>query len=313
MLQIRDILFPTDFSACANAAFPQALHLARRYHATIHMLHVAPITGLHAVTEALEASLAEQSVPDYVRDESNLQMDALIWGHDADDVPIKRVHLQHPAPGSVLLEYAKEHDLDLIVMGSHGRTGFRRLVLGSVAEEVIRHAACPVLIVRQQEGEAPGPITGRRLMVPLDFSPQAEHALRYALDLAAAYDTGLDVVHVIDPGTHLQEYAEEVAEHGTVLKKLIQEAHAVLERITGEPGEPAVDVSYEVLVGYPPREITEFALRNASGMIVMSSHGRTGKKSILMGSVAEHVVRHAPCPVFIARPFGKSLVRETGA
>lgn len=308
MLQIRNILYPTDFSDSAAAAFPYAVHLARAHHATIHMLHVAHVPGLLSVAEAVEVGMADLTVPEDVRNEAELQMDALVWSHEADDVTIKRVHAQHATPGAVLLKYAEVQDVDLIVMGSHGRTGVRRVVLGSVAETVIRQASCPVLVVRQQEGQAGQPVAGKRLMVPFDFSSQAEHALRYAHELAPVYDTAVDVVHVLDPGTHLEAYVEEVAEHGRMQKQLTREARTALEKINTELGGPEIDASYTVLVGYPPREITEFALQNDSGVIVMSSHGRTGKKSILMGSVAEHVVRHAPCPVFIARPFGKSLL-----
>ncbi len=310
MLRIRNVLYPTDFSPCAEAAFPYALQLTRRHNATLHVMHVAPLLGLHPNPPTFDSPAAERAARQDQQTEAEQRMNAILRAYDVEDVDARRVYSRGVSPGSTLIAYSEASEIDLIVIGSHGRTGMRRLLLGSVAEELIRHASCPVLVVRTLTEPAMSPPSDRRLLVPFDFSSSAELALRYAHELGEEYDTAIDVLHVIDPGTHVEAYVKEVSERGRMLEQLRLEAHRALEKIDAELGGPSVRAAYHVSVGFPPKEIVEFAHENDSAMIVLSSHGRTGKNSIFIGSVAEHVVRHAPCPVFLARPFGKSLIAD---
>ena len=310
MLRIHNLLYPIDLSAGTNAAFPHALLLARRHHATIHMMHVESAAIPSSVAETVAELFADHPAEGAHGDDADLRMREIVNEHKGGDVDIEYIHAKHVAVSKVLLMYAATAEIDLIVMDSHGRRGMRRLLVGSVADEMIRGAACPVLIVRHRDDPVENVASGGRLMVPFDFSVHAEHALRYARELSIVYDAPLDVVHVIDPASHTEAYVTEVAEHGAALERLRYEASSHLQNINEGVDDAAVSVAYHVRVGFPPKEITEFAVQNDSEMIIMCSHGQTGKKSIMLGSVAENVVRHAPCAVFIARPYGKSLLRH---
>jgi nucleotide-binding universal stress UspA family protein len=279
-------------------------------------MYVEPVARSQSAAHVVEEVMVGASDRDHTPDAIRLRMAEIMRKFDSDNVALKYIHAEHAAPGEVLLTYAEANGIDLIVLESHCRTGVRRLLLGSVAEEMIRRASCPVLVVRRHEEPAgPDEISAdqNRLMVPFDFSANALQALRYAYELAVLYDASLDVVHVIDPATHTESYVSEVAEHGKTMDLLVKETRTSLESSPSEFDSRSVRVSYHALVGFPPGEIVGFAHQNGTAMIVVSSHGRTGKKSILLGSVAEHVVRHVSCPVFIARPFGKSLLHHDRA
>jgi nucleotide-binding universal stress UspA family protein len=139
MLPIRTILCPTDFSEYSRDALPLAAALARDYHARLTILHVLPLSII-AYGEGLY--LPES---DDVRAEARERLDALLIP-DADLLTERRLAEGHPA--DVILHFAREIPADLVVMGTHGRTGLNRVLMGSVAEQVVRHAPCPVLTVR---------------------------------------------------------------------------------------------------------------------------------------------------------------------
>lgn len=171
------------------------------------------------------------------------------------------------APRDEILECARAEHADLLVMTSHGRTGWRRLLLGSVTEAVAREAPCPVLICH---GEVPPPAPPRKALVALDLSPLADRAL----DFARQWLSGVELVlfSAGDSLTHLEERAAELRSRGW--------------QVTCREGS-----------GAPAGAIVTAAREEQAGMIVITSHGRTGLQRMLLGSVAEEVLRHACCPV----------------
>ena len=147
MIRIERILFPTDFFRCADQALDEALYLARRYGAELHMFHAIvlhaedPHNPAHHFpdVEAIQARLEELAHTD---------MEAVLAEHEATGIVIRQVHARGISAAGAILEYAEENAADLIVMGTHGRTGIRRAVIGSVAEYVVRHAPCTVVCVK---------------------------------------------------------------------------------------------------------------------------------------------------------------------
>ena len=210
-----------------------------------------------------------------------------------------------PLDGSVeraILAYAAQEAVDLIVMGTHGRRALDRLLLGSVAAKVVRLAECPVFTVgfeaaSWEKGAA------RRILVPVDFSDHARLALAYARDLAAMYGAHLDLLHVIEETALTAAYGMEpvVAQ----IPDVEGPARKALERLVQDVGGPEVPYTVHVTVGHPAYEIAEFAERQRIDLIVIATHGLTGIKRLLLGSVAEHVVHRAPCPVFTVKGFGE--------
>ena len=146
MLRISNILFPTDFSKCADQALIHALHLAKMSGAVLHKLHAIvlhdenPHNPAHHVGNV---TLVHQNLKDL----ANAKMVSAMVPYKDAGIRIKMVQERGIAPAEVTLEYARDHDIDLIVMGTHGRRGLGHLFLGSVAEEVVRLADCPVLTV----------------------------------------------------------------------------------------------------------------------------------------------------------------------
>ncbi len=296
MLQVNNILFPTDFSVCAEHAYAQATHLAEHFEARLHVLNIVvaepddpdnPMSYLKEMDPEVsseEAGALNPSAPSVVR--------------------VQEVALNE-ARG--ILGYADRHDIDLIVMGTHGRRGLGRLLLGSVAEKVVRLATMPVLTVCPVADEG-GSRPIRRVLVPVDFSEYTAPLLTKAKVLAALYEAKVDILHVITDVALPGVYGLEPV---TVATSWVNERvrKAMAEAMTQCPG-PEVPFTVHVMVGYPARDIPEFASENDIDLIVIATHGRTGLKRFFMGSVAENVVRLASCPVFTVKSFGKSLLDQ---
>jgi nucleotide-binding universal stress UspA family protein len=151
MIALKDILVATDFGEPADAALAYGRELARTYGATLHVLHVVDDLYLRLGGDAYVAVL-----PDLQRDAEQAalaRIDALLVDNDPNPLPVKKVTLTSAATASAIVEYAKSNGIDLIVIGTHGRRAVAHLLVGSVAERVVRTAPCPVLTVRHPEHE----------------------------------------------------------------------------------------------------------------------------------------------------------------
>ncbi|MDZ7309327.1 MAG: universal stress protein, partial [candidate division KSB1 bacterium] len=307
MLTIKRILFPTDFSRCADQALDHALYLARQNRAELHMLHaLVPLEydvnnpGHHFPDPAALTARLEQIASD--------RMKAALAGRGVDDLQVIPVQRQGISIAPTILQYVEEQDIDLIVMGTHGRRGLGHLFLGSVAEEIVREAPCPVLTIRERR--EPRPVDAiRQILVPMDFSEHAREALRYAQHFAGSYGAHLHLLHVFESGALPPFYTGlELAgpEMTTDRKARVERA---LQQLREELTATGVPVITHLLEGYAAHDIVHFAGQQGIDLIVIATHGLTGFKHLLLGSVTEKVVRHAPCPVFTVKTFGKSLVQ----
>ncbi len=151
MIALKDILVATDFGEPAEAALTYGRELARTYRATLHVLHIVDDVYLRLGGDAYVAVL-----PDLQRDAeqaAQARLDALLIDNDPIPLPVKKVTLTSAAPASAIVEYAGSNGIDLIVVGTHGRRAVAHLLMGSVAERVVRTAPCPVLTVRHPEHE----------------------------------------------------------------------------------------------------------------------------------------------------------------
>jgi len=306
MIQIKKILFPTDFSRCAEQAFVHALHLARQYNAELHILH-AVVWGYSEIhhpvlyfpnTDVIEKEMVKLGIS---------RMKDTVEAHDVEGIKINQVQQRGLSVAPVILDYANEKDIDLIVMGTHGRRGLGHMVLGSVAEEIVRLAPCPVLTIREYED--PRPVEAlNRILVPVDFSGPAKEALCHAKEIASFYDAQLQLLHVVEQPLLPAYYMTDSIYMLNPDIDLKQRARQELEELIRDTGGPDIPVDIIVTEGRAAKEIVTFAETNEDGMIVISTHGLTGIKHMLIGSVSEKVVRMAPCPVFTVKAFGKSLV-----
>lgn len=275
MLTLRRILVPTDEAPCADRAFAHAAHLAETHRAELHVLRVLPVTGTSP------GRPRTRPVPEGVR-----------------LVEETRQGLSVP---DEIVRYAR--DVDLVVMGTHGRRGVARIAVGSTTEQVLRQADCPVLAVGL-DAERNAPESVERVLVPIDFSDSSGPALAVADELAAVYGAQVDVLHAVyvpdlpdiyGIGLHFAAtYPDIVTSSGEALRGLVRQ-HVAPERV----GEIVARV------GPPGPTILDEANRTRTGLLVMPTHGRTGLDRLAYGSVAEGVLRRAPCPVFAIKSYGR--------
>jgi len=284
----RVVLFATDGSACAERARPVAVALAGGYGASLRVFRVEPLLRAGGHPDASPPTTASPA----------MASPAMASAEAVPGEPAVEVARWGMEAGHEILAYAAEVGAGLIVMGTHGRSGFDRLMLGSTAEFVLRRAACPVLLVPQGADPA---LVGR-VLVADDLSDTAALALTLARRIAADTGMGLDVLHVVRPFNDFGLYGggpvpivdyEALLDGARILVRL---------RAAGDDDAPAgVEPGVHAVLGDPVEQILEHARRAPAGLIVMGSHGRKGLSRVLLGSAAEGVVRHAPCPVLVVR------------
>ncbi len=284
MLRIENVVCPTDLSDASLEAVPLATRMARLHGADLHLLHVHL---LHSI------SPTEEDVPfpgeAEAREELESSAGEIQWNQLVHEV--RRGINAAPT----ILEYAEENGADMIVMGSHGRRGFRRLLLGSVTEEVVRLAPCPVLVVRNRP-EKPAPREIDRIIVPVDFSVSTSGVVETARELASALDVPMELLHAVEPIPYAQMSYPIAVDHEDF------KTHAQ-KRLQGYADDVDLerDVTARTVIGMADQVIIEATERSASPMIVMSSHGHSGLARALLGSTAERLLRYAPCPVMIVK------------
>lgn len=315
----RRILVPTDFSETSRFAVSRACTLARRFDAEIHLVNVLPLLDLGPVAmdvPAVSRMDIEERWTRAVRDE----LDAIARESRVTVRVTSEVTRGHPFVE--IVRYARARQIDLIVMGTHGRGAVEHMLLGSVAEKVVRKAPCPVLTVRLPEhsfrhpgsdeepdvqtGEpgSPAPTTAlagsgaatmtlNRILLPTDFSETADYARHHAVELARRFQASLHLLHVVgDPVS--QDWAGGV------------EANAA--RRLGELSLSGIDSQRATRAGHAFVEIVRYAADKKIDLIVMGTHGHGPVAHLLLGSVADKVVRKAPCPVLTVRQPGHAFV-----
>jgi nucleotide-binding universal stress UspA family protein len=205
---------------------------------------------------------------------------------------------------SVIVDRAIALSADLLVMGTHGRRGFRRLLLGSVTETVLREAPCPVLTVppgaRAQSAET---VALARILCAVDFSPASLQAFGFALDLARQSDAAVTLVHVVEwPVEEPRENAHfNVPEYK---RYLTSEARERLDGLVAAEAARPKGFESVVVSGKPHREILRLAESASADLIVMGTQGSGGFELALFGSTTQHVLRGAACPVLTVRAPG---------
>ena len=283
------ILVPTDFSKPSDAALAHARRLAGNTGATIHLLHVVDNMFLRAVLG--DPHDYETAALRQLQDRAPAQpgVSFLLTVERSDE------------PADEITSYARTHGIDLIVMGTHGRGRMAHLLLGSVAEKVARTAPCPVLTMR----DAPHAedVTGIRILVPTDFSPAADAALGCARRLAARLRGSIRLLHVVEHPGIGPSYGSElcVPESAAVREEQVAKAKADLSCRILVDKRSRVTITSDVLLGPSSTMITAYAGDNGFDLIVMGTRGRGGFARLLIGSVAESVIRTAPCPVLTVK------------
>jgi nucleotide-binding universal stress UspA family protein len=302
MIEIRRILCPIDFSDHSRRALDHAIAIARWYESTVTALHVfspAPVAAFGPGPVVFEPIVLTAVDHDPLLADTR----AFIEAESAPGVAIEAL-LREGNTAAEIVDQATKMSADLLVIGTHGRSGFERLLLGSVAEKVLRKARCPVLTVPRRLPDAvpSGPVLFKRILCAVDFSESSMHALKYALSLAQEADGCLTVVHVL-----AAEFAgpvgigEEPVSLAALQRQHEADARKLLEQAVPESAAAYCKADTMLLHGKPWREILRIAADRQTELIVMGVQGRGAADLMFFGSTTQHVVREATCPVLTLR------------
>ncbi len=289
-MAFKKILCAVDFSAGSKQALATAVRLANESAAELVIVHAWNVPPLAFGGEVMFAPSLVQDVADAAA--AGLA-DALGDAQRAG-AKLASTRLMNGVPWSEIVELLEHQAFDLAVIGTHGRTGLSRVLLGSVAEKIVRHAPCPVLTVRP--ANEPHPF--QRILCPIDFSERSRHALELAAKLASPGGAGLTVLHVLELPVGFA--GDLPADFGSDID--LRSLRMLDEWVTHTRTLTDVVVTARKRLGSPGSEALQLLEQEGPfDLVVVGSHGRTGIKRVLLGSVAEKLVRHASCPVLVAR------------
>lgn len=297
MTKIAKVLVPTDFSECAERALEHAVSVAQLTGAEIHLLHAMEWHANDPYNLAYhfpESDDLDERLTQIVTRE----MAALVAAHCPEPLVVHSVRKRGIAAGPVILGYAEAHEIDLIVLGTHGRRGLPRWLLGSVTEEVMRSAKCPVLTIRPTI-DAPVDAPIHEVLVAIDFARCSEEALAYGKELAECFEARLHLLHVVE-AQHWSGYLG----HGTdslvpQAEKLKNLAAVKLRQLIDAQPPSEVEWIAHSRFGRPKTEILRLSSELEIGCVVVGSQGFDALDDVFFGSTAEAMVRRASCPVLV--------------
>ncbi|MUW14214.1 universal stress protein [Halorubrum sp. CBA1125] len=288
------ILVPTDGSDGAEAAARHGLNLATAFDSQIHLLSVVDERSYSSALADLNPSIGEQrevfeqQATEAVGRLEELFSDLSVTCHTA---------VEHGIPHEAIRSYIAEHDIDLVSMGTHGRTGLDRLLLGSVTERVVRTSDVPVLTTRHEPDDRSN---YDRILIPTDGSESATPAVDHGIGIAEQFDATVHALSVIDTTAFAVAY-----DGGPGIQTLLDTLEEGCKQAVAEVEDACenhnLDVVTEVVRGTPYRTIQEYVDDEGIDLITMGTHGRTGLERYLIGSVTERIVRTSDVPVLTVR------------
>ena len=283
----KNILVPIDFSTHAQELYHYALSFIQVMEAKMTLLYVCPQTALALVDEEKLEGYGNDYLEQQRRSAGALQ---------------KSIDIQvvSGVPSHEITQHAEKNNQDLIMITTHGNTGLKHVLLGSTAERIVRHASTPVLVHRPKKSRSKTKVCSfSKILVPVDFSEKSKKTLTYAQNFAKDFGATLDIVHVVEPPAYPEfGYAHLAVKERTAIKTAKGQMDHFLE-------SAKVDMdlvnSHSVKYGSAHYQITEWAKKKRSDLIILSTQGNTGLKHVLLGSTAERVVQHASSSVLVVR------------
>ncbi|MFQ5640261.1 MAG: universal stress protein [bacterium] len=298
MSNIKKILMPTDFSKNANQALRYAALLADRLRAELTLLHVVTLYQD-------DSNDPDYHFPDLKEIYGKLEKSAANnmdkFTHEFERLQVNKVTVRGISPAEEIVNYEILNDVDLIVMGTHGRSAVGRFLVGSVTEKVVRHVSSPVLTVAHQEKEPYSLPEIKNILVPLDFSDYSKNVFQTAIKFAEVFDASLKFLHVVDCRVHPVYY---VTGEQPILKtypNLLEESMKSLQEFVRAEIPWHVPGEFYVREGNPHVEIVKFSKKEPTDLILMATYGLSGLERMLIGSTTEKVIRKADHPIFIVK------------
>lgn len=301
MLHVNRILHPTDFSAPAEQALDHALFLADASGGHLDILHVIENPSIAIPDDYVERAQTE----------TKNRLARLRTRGEREGVSLT-THVRsagdRETAASCILAYAEQTDPALLVVGTHGRHGLGRWLLGSTTEKILRRARQNVYVVREEDD--PHPPSFRRILAPLDFSPHARRAVDVATRWSRHFDAHLSLLHVLASHPPPGIYGMDEASDPTWARRVEDEVREELREWDETIRHEAPDVESHLESGDPAAVIVDYAAEHDVDLLILASHGRTGVDRFLLGSTTERVVRNAPCPVLVVKPYPEDVALD---
>jgi len=292
----RCILAATDFSEYSKVALNICLGVSKCMKTKLYVLHTIekfPHEYKHLLSDAAHADMKQK-----LEGEAMGKIKAMLPAELLDDgsvIPIVRFG----KPFMEIIQIAEEKKVDLLAVGTKGKAGVDRVILGSVAERIARKAGCPVMVVRGKKY-----VGFKRIIVPVDLSDCSRIALEYAVATAKAHKSKLTILHVYEE-SFVEPYvnaANSEEEAGEIIKEIEQVNETKYDEFLKTVDLSGVEYEKLLKKGIPAFDIVEIAREQQANLIVMGTHGRSGIRHILIGSTAEEVVRTVHCDIIIVKP-----------
>jgi len=297
-MKLNNIICATDFSDLSNHAVSYGIVLAKEFGAKLYLCHVIDISYASKYSESMDSMDLEDQIADHALE--RLQMS--IGGDSVNWEPL----ISKGRTSDVITRMVEEGGANLAISATHGRSGLKRLILGSVTERLLRTLSCPLLVVRSPQHDFVSPkdhqIKLERILVGCDFSPHASLSFQYALSLAEAFDCELHLVHVFETTLYedlLKAAAKSKEERQHTLDKELNDR---LEKMIPEATHGYQSTHTSLLAGEPYQELTKYALLHNMDLIVLGVRGYGLKETLHLGSTTDRVIRQAPCPVLSMCP-----------
>lgn len=291
---IKTILVPIDFSKLSMTAIETARSLAGRWEASIHLVHVHEFYDPPGLLAPIPMSVASFRDDAATRRARRLR---ILGTRNA--IAKENCHFLTGVPTfHEICTFARRIEADLIVMPTHGYTGVVHLLGGSTAERIVQHSPCPVLVVRGEE-KVPRLQSINTILVPVDLSQASFQALEYAIEFAESVAARLIVFHAVSLSESFTANGYGMYDLAALEDAARRDAESQMEKFVALAKFHRVKFETIVRLAAPIPEICSLSQERAIDLIITATHGRTGLKHLLMGSIAEHIVRRAPGPVLV--------------
>ena len=294
---VTHILLATDFSPCSAPAFRYAVEWAKVFNAQLTLFHgISLQPGVD-----IDAGIAQRYLDEQRKvAEEHLK---LLLNEAHHHVPHAALEMRTGLASSQICDVAREHHADLIVTGTHGWTGFNRVVFGSIAERVIQRAPCPVLSVPDRSSEETAhlhalAIQPRQILLPVDFSDCSVDAYEYGVEMAKWFDASVALVHAIEPLSYSLDFSLTHPLADKVNRNKIEQRMQGLTNVLTEQGLTA---QYELLDKPSMEAIVKSSTSQKADLVVMGTHGRKGLSRLILGSTTAKVLQHSLCPILTVK------------
>ena len=296
-VQIKKIMCATDFSDFSNLSLNYGMALAREFEAKLFICHIVDFSSTAMYGEAMvDITQQQQHMEQYARE----QLGKLAAGYSIKWEPL--VVTGHPA--EEISRMATENAVDLVVCATHGRSGLKRLILGSVAERLMRVLPCPILVIREMKPDLDlkKGLSMKRILVGCDFSPDSTLALNHGLSLAQEFQSELHLAHAAELPAHRQTAKSDGRTGDTNEQDLRFQLNEKLENMVSDESCNWCTLKTTVLRGQPHEALTDYAEKQDMDIIVLGVRGHSLVEKLFVGSTTDRVVRRASCPVLAVRP-----------